>query len=47
MRHISEMTVKELRQYARDNGLGIRYIGERKKKELIQLIVLAQQRRLK
>lgn len=35
---LDEMTVKELRRYAIDQGYGIRYLSERKKDEIIAAI---------
>ena len=36
------MTLKELRRYAIERGLGITYLSERKKDELVRLIVQLQ-----
>jgi hypothetical protein len=34
-----KMSAKELRQMARDRGLGLMYLGELKKKEIIEALV--------
>lgn len=35
---LEKMTLKELRRFAIDSGLGITYLSERKKDELIKIV---------